>query len=276
MRANGVSRHARHELDLPGHQPQQALAGDRPQAARGRGGGHAPAAHAWTCWCTTCASRAIERLGLGHAACAAINPRLVYCVATGFGEDGPDAGKPAFDDVIQAACGLAGLLGHETGQPDYVPSLIADKTTGLALANAVLAALFERNRSGQGQYVEVPMFETMVAFTLAEHLGGLSFEPADRSRRLCAPAGRRSQARAHARRARGDAAVHRRALAQVLRAHGPRRSEHPPRGRRPPRPQCPRQGTLRRHGRAHAHADDRRPAGAVRRARHPGHAHPHD
>ncbi|MBC7955361.1 MAG: CoA transferase [Cytophagales bacterium] len=120
---------------------------------------------------------AIERLGLGYAACAAVNPRLVYCVATGFGEDGPDAGKPAFDDVIQAACGLAGLIGHESGQPDYVPSLIADKTTGLALANAVLAALFERTQSGLGQFVEVPMFETMVAFTLAEHLGGRSYEP---------------------------------------------------------------------------------------------------
>ncbi|MDO9284222.1 MAG: CoA transferase [Aquabacterium sp.] len=120
---------------------------------------------------------AIERLGLGHAACAAINPRLVYCVATGFGEAGPDAGKPAFDDVIQAACGLAGLIGNESGEPGYVPSLIADKTTGLALANAVLAALFERTQSGQGQFVEVPMFETMVAFTLAEHLGGLSYDP---------------------------------------------------------------------------------------------------
>lgn len=120
---------------------------------------------------------AIERLGLGHAACAAVNPKLVYCVATGFGEEGPDAGKPAFDDVIQAACGLAALLGHESGVPDYVPSLIADKTTGMALCNAVLAALFERERSGQGQFVEVPMFETMVAFTLAEHLGGLSFDP---------------------------------------------------------------------------------------------------
>ena len=120
----------------------------------------------------------IERLGLGPDACAAVNPRLVYCVATGFGEDGPDAGKPAFDDVIQAACGLAGLMGHDGGQPGYVPSLIADKTTGLMLANAVLAALFERTRSGFGQYVEVPMFETMVAFMLAEHLGGLSFEPA--------------------------------------------------------------------------------------------------
>ena len=122
-------------------------------------------------------SAAIERLGLGHAACSALNPRLVYCVATGFGEAGPDAGKPAFDDVIQAACGLAALIGHESGEPGYVPSLIADKTTGLALANAVLAALFERTRSNLGQYVEVPMFETMVAFTLAEHLGGLSFEP---------------------------------------------------------------------------------------------------
>ena len=120
---------------------------------------------------------AIERLGLGHAVCSAINPRLVYCVATGFGEAGPDAGKPAFDDVIQAACGLAGLIGHDSGTPDYVPSLIADKTTGMALAMAVLAALFERCQSGLGQYVEVPMFETMVAFMLAEHLGGRSFDP---------------------------------------------------------------------------------------------------
>jgi len=122
---------------------------------------------------------AIERLGLGYAACAALNPKLVYCVATGFGEDGPDAGKPAFDDVIQAASGLAALLGHESGSPDYIPSLIADKTTGLALANAVLAALFARERQGIAQYVEVPMFETMVAFTLAEHLGGRAFEPAE-------------------------------------------------------------------------------------------------
>jgi len=120
----------------------------------------------------------MDRLGLGYAACAAINPKLLYCVATGFGEDGPDAGRPAFDDVIQAACGLAGLLGHDSGTPAYVPSLIADKTTGMALANAVLAGLFERTRSGLGQYVEVPMFETMVSFTLAEHLGGLTFEPA--------------------------------------------------------------------------------------------------
>ena len=110
---------------------------------------------------------AVERLGLGYEAVAALNPRLVYCVAPGFGQGGPDESKPAFDDVIQAACGLAGLLGHHSGKPDYIPSLIADKTVGLALTNAVLAALFERTTSGRGQFVEVPMFETMVAFTLA-------------------------------------------------------------------------------------------------------------
>ncbi len=120
---------------------------------------------------------AIERLGLGYGAVEKVNPNVVYCVATGFGQSGPDAGRPAFDDVIQAACGLAALIGRESGKPDYVPSLIADKTTGMALVNAVLAALFHRERTGQGQYVEVPMLETMAAFTLAEHLGGLTFMP---------------------------------------------------------------------------------------------------
>jgi crotonobetainyl-CoA:carnitine CoA-transferase CaiB-like acyl-CoA transferase len=120
---------------------------------------------------------AIERLGLSYSAVEKVNPNVVYCVATGFGQSGPDAGRPAFDDVIQAACGLAALIGRESGKPDYVPSLIADKTTGMAVVNAVLAALFHRERTGQGQYVEVPMLETMAAFTLAEHLGGLSFMP---------------------------------------------------------------------------------------------------
>jgi len=120
---------------------------------------------------------AIERLGLGYEAVRAINPGLVYCVATGFGEDGPDAGQPAFDDVIQAACGIAALIGHERGEADYAPTLLADKTAGMATANAVLAALFHQARTGEGQYVEVPMFETMVAFTMTEHLGGQTFIP---------------------------------------------------------------------------------------------------
>jgi len=120
---------------------------------------------------------AIEKLGFGYAAVRALKPEIVYCAATGFGQGGPDADKPAFDDVIQAACGLASINSEGRDAPEYVPSLVADKTVGMALVNAVLAALYSRERTGRGQYVEVPMLETMVAFVLAEHLGGLTFEP---------------------------------------------------------------------------------------------------
>jgi crotonobetainyl-CoA:carnitine CoA-transferase CaiB-like acyl-CoA transferase len=118
---------------------------------------------------------AIERLGFGYEAARALNPRIVYCAATGFGQDGPDRHKPAFDDIIQASCGLVAI--NETGrdEPDFTASLIADKTTGLAVANAVLAALLYRYRYGEGQYVEVPMLETMTSFMLTEHLGALTF-----------------------------------------------------------------------------------------------------
>lgn len=117
---------------------------------------------------------AIDKLGFGYDEVAKIKPDIVYCAATGFGQAGPDRNKPAFDDIIQAACGLASL-GREV--PDYLPTLVADKTAGMALANAVLAALFHRERTGLGQYVEVPMFETMVSFVLTEHLGGMTFQP---------------------------------------------------------------------------------------------------
>ncbi|MDP3135572.1 MAG: CoA transferase [Burkholderiaceae bacterium] len=120
---------------------------------------------------------AIERLGLGYQAVRAVRPDIVYCAATGFGQNGPHHAKPAFDDIVQAACGMAGLLGKAGGKPDYVPSLIADKTAGMAVVNAVLAALFHRQRCGQGQYIEVPMLETLVEFTMAEHMGGLAFDP---------------------------------------------------------------------------------------------------
>ena len=118
---------------------------------------------------------AIERLGFGYDAVRRLNAEIVYCAAPGFGQDGPHRDKPAFDDIIQAACGFvgAGLVSHD--EPDYLPSLIADKTTGLAVANAVLGALFYKERHGHGQYVEVPMLETMAAFVLTEHMGGLTF-----------------------------------------------------------------------------------------------------
>jgi crotonobetainyl-CoA:carnitine CoA-transferase CaiB-like acyl-CoA transferase len=120
---------------------------------------------------------AIERLGFGYAAVAAVKPDIVYCAATGFDQDGPDAGKPAFDDIVQAACGLASIASIGRPDPNYVPTLIADKTTGMAMVNAVLAALLHQQRTGRGQYIEVPMLETMAAFVLAEHLAGLTFEP---------------------------------------------------------------------------------------------------
>lgn len=121
---------------------------------------------------------AIARLGLGYGAVAALKPDIVYCAATGFDQDGPDAGKPAFDDIVQAASGLASVASIGRPEPNYIPTLIADKTSGMAMVNAVLAALLHRQRTGTGQYIEVPMLETMAAFLLVEHLGGLTFEPA--------------------------------------------------------------------------------------------------
>lgn len=119
----------------------------------------------------------MARLGFGWEACAALNPRLVYAVATGFGQDGPHRARPAFDEVIQAASGLAAVVGGEDGPPAFVPSLVADKITGMALVSAVLAALLHRERTGEGQLVEVPMLETLAAFVAVEHLGGGAFEP---------------------------------------------------------------------------------------------------
>src|SRR5690606_30820268 len=111
----------------------------------------------------------------GYDAVKAVNPSIVYCAATGFGQDGPFKDKPAFDDIIQASCGFVGVssLGKQT--PEYSPNLIADKTVGLYVSNAILAALFHRQHSGQGQYIEVPMLETMTSFVLAEHMAGLAF-----------------------------------------------------------------------------------------------------
>ncbi len=118
---------------------------------------------------------AIERLGFGYEAVRAINPKIIYCATPGFGQDGPHYDRPAFDDVIQASCGLVGVNALGQDKPDYTPSLIADKTAGLAAVNAVLAALVCRERQGIAQYVEVPMLETMTAFMLTEHMGGMTF-----------------------------------------------------------------------------------------------------
>jgi crotonobetainyl-CoA:carnitine CoA-transferase CaiB-like acyl-CoA transferase len=121
----------------------------------------------------------IRRLGLDYESLSARLPRLIYCSAYGFSEAGPYAGRPAYDDIIQAMSGLAHLQGmsREDGQPSYVNTVVADKVAGITAACAISMALYEREKSGLGQAIEVPMFETMVAFNLAEHLGGKTFIP---------------------------------------------------------------------------------------------------
>lgn len=119
---------------------------------------------------------ALARLGFGYEACRALNPRLVYAAATGFGQDGPWAARPAFDEIVQAASGFASAIGTDE-EPAFVPSLVGDKLCGLALAGAVSAALVRRERSGSGQLVEVPMLETIAAFNSIEMLGGHAFVP---------------------------------------------------------------------------------------------------
>jgi crotonobetainyl-CoA:carnitine CoA-transferase CaiB-like acyl-CoA transferase len=121
--------------------------------------------------------QAMTRLGFGWELLREVNPRLVYCSAHGYGQDGPLADRPAFDDIIQGGCGLVALEMATAGDARFVPTLIGDKTVGLTMVYAVLAALLQRARTGEGQAVEVPMLETMTAFVMAEHMGGLTFEP---------------------------------------------------------------------------------------------------
>ena len=120
---------------------------------------------------------AVERLGLGYAAAKAENPRIVYCSAVGYGQQGEYAARPAFDDTIQAMSGIAALQAEFAGEPQYVGSAVADKVGGLVAALAIVAAVRHAERTGEGQEVEVPMFETMVSFNLVEHLYGSTFEP---------------------------------------------------------------------------------------------------
>ena len=122
-------------------------------------------------------SPAARRLGLDAPTLMAGRPGLVYCHATGYGEDGLYAGRPAYDDIIQAASGLAQLQTVVAGQPRFIPTILADKVSGLHAAYAILAALMHKQRTGQGQQVQVPMFETMAAFNMAEHQWAHVFEP---------------------------------------------------------------------------------------------------
>lgn len=119
----------------------------------------------------------LAAIGLDIEALRARYPRLVVASLNGFTESGPYAGQPAYDDVIQGLCGMADLMHRVSGEMRYLPTTAADKVCGLVAALSILAALNGRDRNGAGMHVEVPMFESMVGFTLIEHWGGQSFVP---------------------------------------------------------------------------------------------------
>ncbi|MES2496488.1 MAG: CoA transferase [Pseudomonadota bacterium] len=119
---------------------------------------------------------AAERLGLGFEAAAAINPKIIHCAAIGFGQRGRYRDRPAFDDIIQAASGAAGLMAATGGEPRFLPTIIADKVAALHAVYGILAALVARERGRtEATKIEAPMFEVMAAFLLNEHLSGASF-----------------------------------------------------------------------------------------------------
>ena len=168
---------SRHGPSAPAPEPQQALDRAGPEDARGpRGlpsagrGLRRPALQH--------PPQAMARLGLSYEAVAARNPRIVYLGAYGFGEQGPYAGRPAYDDLIQGQAGIAALYARQSGEvPRYAPLTLADRAVGLHAAIALVSAVLHARASGRGQQVEIPMFEGMAHMTLGDHLGGATFDP---------------------------------------------------------------------------------------------------
>ena len=122
-------------------------------------------------------SKAIGKLGFGYEQVAALNPRIIYTNCYGYGRRGPNRDLPAYDDTIQAECGIPAVQEQLTGEANYVGTIMADKVAGLTALYATMMALFHRERTGEGQEVEVSMFETMASFMLVEHANGAMFDP---------------------------------------------------------------------------------------------------
>jgi crotonobetainyl-CoA:carnitine CoA-transferase CaiB-like acyl-CoA transferase len=121
---------------------------------------------------------ALARLGLDHEALRARNPRIIHVSCCGFDQEGPDAARPAYDDLVQGATGVPWLMQqYGAPEPAYAPTTLSDRVTGLHAVYAVTAALYARSQSGEGQAVVVPMFEAMAQFILGDHMAGLTFEP---------------------------------------------------------------------------------------------------
>lgn len=121
---------------------------------------------------------AMARLKLTYDDVRAVNPNIVYCGMFGFGQDGRYRDKPAYDSIIQGAGGMAALHHRASGEPRYVPMVVADKVVGMIAVQMIMMALYRRTQTGEGSAIEIPMFENLVKFVLEEHMYLKTFEPA--------------------------------------------------------------------------------------------------
>jgi len=122
--------------------------------------------------------QALARLGLSYDDVSGINGKMIYVSCVGFGQNGPFAGRRAYDDLIQSMVGIPNLIQRAYGdEPRFLPSNFCDRVTGMSVVSVITAALFHRERTGKGQSIEVPMYETMVDFVMSDHLGGLTYVP---------------------------------------------------------------------------------------------------
>ena len=120
----------------------------------------------------------LKRLGLGYEDLKGLKHDIIYVHCAGYGADGPYAGKPAYDDLIQAGSGIADLFHvRDGGPPRYMPALMADKVSGLHATYATIAGLYAKATTGEGQFIEAPMLESFTAFNLVENLYGHTFKP---------------------------------------------------------------------------------------------------
>ena len=119
----------------------------------------------------------MARMKLSYDDVRAVNPKIIYCGMFGFGQGGRYRRKPAYDSIIQGSAGVAALYHRAAGEPRYLPMVMADKTVGLIAVQMMLMALFHRERTGEGQSIEIPMFENMAAFVLSEHMYMKTFDP---------------------------------------------------------------------------------------------------
>src|SRR5687767_3414816 len=119
----------------------------------------------------------MARMKLGYDDVLRVNPKIVYCGMFGFGQEGRYRAKPAYDSIIQGSAGVAALYHRAAGEPRYLPMVMADKTVGLIAVQMILLALFRRERTGEGETIEIPMFENMAAFVLSEHMYQKTYDP---------------------------------------------------------------------------------------------------